>query len=257
MKKYWKIMVVVVLVLGIGGIFGYQKIKSKSSESTKTQETATPQAEKFKVFVKEKGGLNLRKNAGTDGEILLTMPYAAEIEVEREQGDWYFGIYKEKTGYFKKEFVTREKPKEESLGQTYLNEVQGFSFSYPGDWEKTTDENKNDGQMYNDYTKVLVENKQAAGSPYFMLLTNPPAFGLENFSVEISKTEITIGGIKAQKAIAEEDSLVTQKPQRAFIVSFKREGTKDNFYLILGYFKGQDINYDDVFDGILSNFKFL
>jgi len=120
--------------------------------------TQTPQ----KVYVNSPEGLRLRKGASLEAEIILVMPYGAEITIIREEDGWGYGRYQAKEGYFKKEFTSADNPLKN--WQSYSNSSRKFSLKLPDTWRGYVTRESGSGVKDNPY-KIEFALPLAATTP--------------------------------------------------------------------------------------------
>jgi len=151
------IIAVLVVALGvIGGFFlgAWQKgtqtptptiTATAKVTGTVMAETLPPAAsptvpgfQNFTGYVTADIGLNLRNKPTTSDTVILTIPYAADVLVDGEQGDFYHGSYQGTVGYFAKQYISKTNLL--AAWKTYDSTPYAFSMKYPDNWTITKDD---------------------------------------------------------------------------------------------------------------------
>ena len=97
------------LVMIISGIVMYYVTRSRTKKG-KPFET-TPDGKAKTAYAKD--GINLRKGAGTDTEVITQIPLGRKLKIypDTKKDGWIKATYKGKKGYVKLEYVTTKKSK--------------------------------------------------------------------------------------------------------------------------------------------------
>lgn len=133
--------VVITLLIAAGGYVAYQsytadktlsaedKIQTPVVSDTTEATTKTTAATTDKiVYVNAPEGLNLRKDAAADGEVLAIMPNGTKLTVIETSGDWYKVEYDSKVGWCAKRYTSETDP------LVYKNATYGFQITFPATW---------------------------------------------------------------------------------------------------------------------------
>lgn len=121
--RFYTIVIIFLSIFLLAGVVGIMMlVKSKPTSTTTAELINSPQtnnsqhqtttsqpSDKFSIFVNSSNGINLRSQPNTSSNILIIVPYSAEIIATQEQGDWYKGSYNGKTGYVMKQYVVKSK----------------------------------------------------------------------------------------------------------------------------------------------------
>lgn len=139
----------------------------------------------------------------------------------------------------------------------YENKEDGYSFSYPPDWELEVSENEYPDRIYR-VAKIIFQNSE------IWFYRDPFAQGatcVEN----ISEEEILLDGIIANKTIqkqifgeefCQETPLSnSENPLKMMVIDVVKD---DVPYLIIANYESQDeTSFEPLFNQVISNFKFL
>lgn len=142
LKKYLIIFTVVLAVcIGVYGVVNLTRIvpKDEDREELVLETGDRPLPKEVKIWTTAEGGLNLRSEPSTDGEVLTTIPADTELTAEELAGDWYKVTYKGKTGWVHKDYVRTFTDEESTTASTegwekYANTKYGYSTERPADW---------------------------------------------------------------------------------------------------------------------------
>ena len=61
-------------------------------------------------YVIAKSGLNMRKEANKNSEIVVSIPFGSEIILDRAEGDWAYVTYNDNSGWCYRLYITDENP---------------------------------------------------------------------------------------------------------------------------------------------------
>ena len=121
--RFYTLVIIFLGIFLLAGTVGIiMLVKSKPAPTTTAELINTPQINssqhqtitqsssgKFSIFVNSSNGINLRSQPSASANILIVVPYSAEIIADQEQGNWYRGSYNGKTGYVMKQYVVKSK----------------------------------------------------------------------------------------------------------------------------------------------------
>jgi len=112
-KKPWWVLGAVFGVIVLVGA-SYAAWQSNSADKALNKEdkvqnvpVSNPESVSTKtVSVSADGGLNLRKEASSSSELIITIPNGAKLNVSEERSGWYRVEYGGQTGWVSKEFTS-------------------------------------------------------------------------------------------------------------------------------------------------------
>jgi len=120
-KRTWLLVlisVVAILLLTAGGYVAWQsygadkkldaeeKIENQVETPTTDESATTENA----IYATATDGLNMRKEANPDAEVLAVIPNGTKLVVVATEGDWYQVEYADKTGWIAKLYVSETDP---------------------------------------------------------------------------------------------------------------------------------------------------
>jgi uncharacterized protein YgiM (DUF1202 family) len=140
-RRPWLVLLFVVIALLLAVAGGYVAWRSyKAGETLKTEEKIeTPvventeekesaKLEEITVYTSATEGLNFRKEANAEAEILAIIPYGTKLVVIETSGDWYKVEYDNKTGWIAKLYTSDTNP------LVYKSDDYGFEMTFPATW---------------------------------------------------------------------------------------------------------------------------
>lgn len=138
-KRTWLVVllsVLAVLFLAAGGYVAWQsysadkelKAEEKIENTVESPKTDTEvKADKF-IYTNASDGLNMRKEAKSDAEVIAVIPFGTKLPILETSGDWYKVEYDSKTGWIAKLYTAEVDP------LVYKDKTYGFQVTFPSTW---------------------------------------------------------------------------------------------------------------------------
>lgn len=162
---------------------------TKSEETNKPAETTKPEEPEEslnKTGYVTTDGINFRKEANTDSQVLRVLITNLKVNIIKEEGDWYKVTYKDETGYILKKYVSEKEVKTTSRSskQERTNKQTTKVVSEQKEeiqQTSTVASSGNKGQEVVDYAK------QYLGSRYVYGGSSPKGFDCSGFTMYVYK----------------------------------------------------------------------
>jgi len=137
-RRTWLVVllsVLATLILAAGAYVAWQsysadktlKTEEKIENPVAQTETSTSSKQQI-VYVNSPEGLNFRKEAQAESEVLAIIPNGTKLEVLETTGDWFKTAYENKTGWVAKLFTSESDP------LVYKDAKYGFEITFPATW---------------------------------------------------------------------------------------------------------------------------
>ncbi len=158
----------------------------KPTETTKPVEPENKEENLNKTGYVTTDGINFRKEANTDSQVLRVMITNLKVNIIKEEGDWYKVTYKDQTGYILKKYVSEKEVKTTSRSSTQArtNKQTTEAVAEPKEEIKQTStvtSSSNKGQEVVEYAK------QYLGSRYVYGGSSPKGFDCSGFTMYVYK----------------------------------------------------------------------
>ena len=135
-------------------------------------------------------GINFRKEANTDSEVLRVFVTNLKINIIKEEGDWYKASYKDQTGYVLKKYVSEKEIKVTSRSQETRTKKESTTESVK-EVQETKEENNEESNTKttssNKGQEVVEYAKQYLGSKYVYGGASPKGFDCSGFTMYVYK----------------------------------------------------------------------
>lgn len=142
-KNYFNHRYVVVFFIGLGTVLLYlivsRDISVKSEKSLEPNSIA---------YVSAMEGLNLRKSASLKSERIKVLPYHQKVKIIEREGEWYLVEIEGENGWLSAQYLTKQKPKEQSVRYLDYNalvgQVDGVSVVLPVEYRDFNADSRED-----------------------------------------------------------------------------------------------------------------